>query len=89
MSDFFKLYLNSYLILVVVTTLVLIHYYNKEKKKIQDLNKDGVIDEHELNYHIMKEAEIRSRNPPNIKGLIKSSLSGMIRGLVVGYFLGG
>ena len=89
MIDFLKLYINSYMILIIVSCLILIHYNNKEKNKIQDINNDGIINEYDIKYHIQKELDVRTNQPPRIKGLVKSSLSGMIRGLVIGYFLGG
>ena len=85
-----KLYTGATIAFVILIIFIFIHYYNvSEKNDILDLNDDGIIDSNELAYHIKKEIDKQSKEAPSFKGIIKSFLTGIVRGIFMGLLLYG
>ncbi len=84
-----KLYTGVFIIILIVAIIIFIHYYNKKEEVIEDINGDGVISMNEIRYHIKKELDERSHKPPQFKGVVKSSISGFLRGLLTGIIING
>lgn len=83
-----NLYTGVFVVFLLLVFYVFFHYYNLEKENA-DTNGDGIVDENELSYHIKKELEKRSKQPPRLRGIIKSCVSGLFRGFLMGMLLTG
>jgi hypothetical protein len=60
-----------------------------EAEHIEDIDGDGRISPNELSYHIKKEMALKSQQPPQFWGIVKSCLSGLLRGFLMGILLNG
>lgn len=83
-----NLYTGVFIVFLLLVFYVFFHYYNLEEEDA-DLNGDGVLDQSEITYHIKKELDRRSKQPPRLKGVVKSCISGMFRGFLMGMLLNG
>lgn len=83
-----KIYTGVFIVFLLLTFYMFFHYYNLEENDA-DINNDGIIDNEELSYHIKKELDKRSGQPPRFKGIVKSCISGLFRGFLMGMMLTG
>lgn len=84
-----KLYTSIFIIILIGAIFVFLHYYNREENAIQDLNGDGSISISEIEYHVKKELDKRANRPPRFKGIVKSAVTGFLRGTLMGFILNG
>jgi hypothetical protein len=84
-----KIKIGFFIFVIIICILVYLHYYNIEQTKFNDINNDGLIDNNELSYHIKQEIDKKQKQPPQFKGIVKSSVTGLFRGLLMGLVLGG
>lgn len=90
MDKLSKLYTGVFVVFLVLISFILLHYYRlDEENDITDLNNDGKIDQNEIDVHIKKILDNRSKQPPQFKGIIKSMLTGVTRGALMGLLLNG
>lgn len=85
-----KLYTGVFVVFLILVSFVLLHYYRlDEENDIIDLNGNGTIEQNEIEAHVKKILDNRSKQPPQFKGVIKSMLTGLTRGALMGLLLNG
>lgn len=84
-----KLYTGVFIVFLMLTFYVIYHYYNLEDDTVVDLNNNGIIESEEIKFHIKKELDRRSKQPPRFHGIVKSCISGIFRGFLMGMLLNG
>jgi len=65
------------------------YYLHNEEPNILDSDGDGQITKKEVIEFINRELDNRAKRPPQFKGIVKSALSGAMRGAVMGLILNG
>jgi len=88
MSALKDLYTGTFIVMFLLVIYIFIHYYKKEEEEIVDLNHDGQIGTSEIVHHIKKELD-KSNHPPKFWMIVKSCLTGLLRGFLMGMLLNG
>lgn len=78
-----------FVVFMVLVVYIFYHYYNREEPIEIDTDGDGVISPQEIKEYIKKELDRRSKRPPQFRGILKSALSGALRGAFMGLLLNG
>lgn len=89
MASIKDLYTGTFVVLFLLAIYILIYYYKKEEELIADINGDGSIGLSELSHHIKKELEHKSNQPPRFWMIVKSCMTGLLRGFLMGVMLNG
>ena len=89
MATLKDLYTGTFLVLFLLAIYIFVHYYQKEEDEIADLNNDGVLSPSEISYHIKKDLSNKSSQPPRFWAIVKSCLTGLLRGFLMGLLLSG
>lgn len=88
MSALKDLYTGTFVVMFLVVIFIFVHYFKKEEEYIEDLNHDGKIETSEIIQHIKKELD-KSGQPPKFWMIVKSCLTGLLRGFLMGMLLSG
>lgn len=89
MATLKDLYTGTFVVLFLLMIFIFIYYYKKEEDSIVDINGDGQLGTSEIAHHIKKELDNNSRKPPKFWGIVKSCLTGLLRGFLMGLLLNG
>lgn len=88
MATLKDLYTGTFVAMFLIAIFVFVYYYKKEEDQIQDLNHDGKIGTSEILRHLKKELD-KSNQQPKFWMIIKSCLTGLLRGFLMGTLLSG
>jgi hypothetical protein len=88
MASLKDLYTGTFIIMFLLVIYVFVHYYKKEEDEIEDLDHDGKIGTSEIIHHIKKELD-KSSQQPKFWMIVKSCLTGLLRGFLMGMLLNG
>ncbi len=89
MDKFEQITNGAFIAFMLLAIYVFYHYYFKEPPIEIDEDGDGIITKAEIINYIKKELDRRASNPPQFRGIIKSSMSGAIRGALMGLLING
>jgi hypothetical protein len=84
-----KLRNGAFVVFFILVLYIFAYHYFKPPEDPIDADGDGNISNKELSEHIKKEIERRSRSPPGFAGVLRSAVSGAIRGACMGLILNG
>ena len=79
---------GGFVVILLLAIYIFTHYYFRDISEIEDSNNDGSIDSKELSNYLKKEVTGKS-HPIKFRGLVKSSLLGILRGYLMGLLIGG
>lgn len=89
MAGLKDLYTGTFVVLFLLVIYVFVYYYKKEEDSIEDTDNDGSISTSEIAYHVKKELNNKSRQPPRFWTIVKGCLTGLLRGFLMGILLNG
>lgn len=78
-----------FVVFIILVIYIFYFYYTKKKDEDVDMNGDGIVTKVELQEYVKKEMERRSKSPPQFSSILKSSISGAIRGALMGLIING
>lgn len=74
-------------VFIIICMYVFYYYYNKPTVEDIDEDGDGIITKKELTNYIKRELEKKAKEPPKFRSILKSALSGLVRGGLMGLLL--
>ncbi len=79
-----------FIVFAILVIYIFYYYYTKEDLSSEiDTDGDGIVTRAELKAYIKKELERHAENPPQFRGVVKSAISGAVRGACTGLLLSG